>query len=51
MAKMTFSPDDETVRTRRLLAGRKQKPQSLIVLRSQPPTRDVSPAAVSGSES
>ena len=31
MAKMTFSLDDETVRTLRLLADRKQKPQSVIV--------------------
>ena len=31
MAKMTFSLDEETVRTIRLLAGRKQKPQSVIV--------------------
>ena len=28
---MTFSLDDETVRTLRLLADRKQKPQSVIV--------------------
>ena len=31
MAKMTFSLDDETVRTLRLLADRKQKAQSVIV--------------------
>jgi predicted DNA-binding protein len=31
MAKMTFSLDDETVRTLRLLADRQQKPQSVIV--------------------
>jgi len=31
MAKLTFSLDDETVRTLRRLAERKQKPQSLVV--------------------
>jgi hypothetical protein len=31
MAKMTFSLDDETVRTLRMLADRKQKPQSVVV--------------------
>jgi hypothetical protein len=31
MAKMTFSLDDETVRTLRLIAERKQKPQSVVV--------------------
>lgn len=31
MAKMTFSLDDETVRTLRTIADRKQKPQSVIV--------------------
>jgi hypothetical protein len=31
MAKMTFSLDDETVRTLRMIAERKQKPQSVVV--------------------
>jgi hypothetical protein len=31
MAKVTFSLDDETVRTLRAVAERKQKPQSVIV--------------------
>jgi predicted DNA-binding protein len=31
MAKVTFSLDDETLRTLRLVAERKQKPQSLVV--------------------
>jgi predicted DNA-binding protein len=31
MAKMTFSLDDETVRTLRTIAERKQKPQSAVV--------------------
>jgi predicted transcriptional regulator len=31
MAKMTFSLDDETVRTLRAVAERKQKPQSVVV--------------------
>ncbi len=31
MAKMTFSLDDETVRTLRAIAERKQKPQSVVV--------------------
>ena len=31
MAKMTFSLDDETIRTLRLTAERKHKPQSVVV--------------------
>jgi predicted DNA-binding protein len=31
MAKMTFSLDDETVRTLRAIAERKRKPQSVVV--------------------
>jgi predicted DNA-binding protein len=31
MAKMTFSLDDETIRTLRMIAERKQKPQSAVV--------------------
>ena len=31
MAKMTFSLDDATVRTLRMVAERKQKPQSVVV--------------------
>ena len=31
MAKLTFSLDDETVRTLRLVAERRRKPQSLVV--------------------
>ena len=31
MAKLTFSLDDETVRTLRMIAERKRKPQSVVV--------------------
>ena len=31
MAKLTFSLDEETVRTLRVIAARKQKPQSTVV--------------------
>ena len=31
MAKVTFSLDDETVRTLRMIAERKRKPQSVVV--------------------